>query len=240
MDEQLPPPVHGTIRIGLADWDDRYGCWRIALVHENSHQKPVGELRIDDAGMVQHQPTPAMVLERMERVAPEPSSSKKGGITFPPNPNKWILGDCREALADVPAESAQMIFTSPPCFDAKPEFAEYRDYPTYLAFLREAFAACRDVLAEGRFLVVNVSPVLVLRPSRSTSSRRIPVPFDLHGILADLDFEFVDDIFWRKPDGAGWHLGRGRRFAADRQPLQYKPVTVTECTGVPDEDRPAD
>ena len=41
-------------------------------------------------------------------------------------------------------------------------------------------------------------------------------------------FEFVDDIIWRKPDGAGWHLGRGRRFAADRQPLQYKPVTVTE------------
>ena len=36
------------------------------------------------------------------------------------------------------------------------------------------------------------------------------------------------DIIWRKPEGAGWNLGRGRRFAADRQPLQYKPVTVTE------------
>lgn len=27
---------------------------------------------------------------------------------------------------------------------------------------------------------------------------------------------------------AGWNVGRGRRFAADRQPLQYKPVPVTE------------
>ena len=31
-----------------------------------------------------------------------------------------------------------------------------------------------------------------------------------------------------KPSGAGWATGRGRRFAADRQPLQYKAVPVTE------------
>ena len=38
----------------------------------------------------------------------------------------------------------------------------------------------------------------------------------------------MDDIIWVKPEGAGWATGRGRRFAADRQPLQYKPVPVTE------------
>ena len=47
-------------------------------------------------------------------------------------------------------------------------------------------------------------------------------------MLDTIGFEFIDDIIWQKPEGAGWHLGRGRRFAADRQPLQYKPVTVTE------------
>jgi len=31
-----------------------------------------------------------------------------------------------------------------------------------------------------------------------------------------------------KPEGAGWATGRGRRFAADRNPLQYKAVPVTE------------
>ena len=76
--------------------------------------------------------------------------------------------------------------------------------------------------------MVNVSPVLVRRTSRSTASKRLPIPFDLHPILDRIGFEFIDDIIWRKPEGAGWHLGRGRRFAADRQPLQYKPVTVTE------------
>jgi len=33
-------------------------------------------------------------------------------------------------------------------------------------------------------------------------------------------FDFIDDIIWVKPEGAGWATGRGRRFAADRNPLQ--------------------
>lgn len=36
----------------------------------------------------------------------------------------------------------------------------------------------------------------------------------------------IDDIVWEKPDGAGGQ--RGKRFAADRNPLAYKPVPVTE------------
>lgn len=122
----------------------------------------------------------------------------------------------------------RFVFTSPPYFNAKPEYAEYVDYTSYIDFLGQAFDACHAVLAEGRFLIVNVSPVLVRRTSRSTASKRLPIPFDLHPVLDSIGFEFIDDIIWRKPEGAGWHLGRGRRFAADRQPLQYKPVTVTE------------
>ena len=41
-------------------------------------------------------------------------------------------------------------------------------------------------------------------------------------------YDFIDDIIWVKPEGAGWATGRGRRFAADRNPLQYKAVPVTE------------
>ncbi len=46
--------------------------------------------------------------------------------------------------------------------------------------------------------------------------------------MDSIGFDFIDDIIWEKPEGAGWNVGRGRRFKADRQPLQYKPVTVTE------------
>ena len=73
-----------------------------------------------------------------------------------------------------------------------------------------------------------MSPVLIRRTSRNTSSKRIPIPFDINKILESVGFDFIDDIIWVKPEGAGWNIGRGRRFAADRQPLQYKPVPVTE------------
>lgn len=226
--DRLPQPAHGTLQLGLPEWDDRHHCWRVALVHVNSRRQPLGELHIGPDGDIRQQPAPAMVMERLETVKPETRSPRKAVIVFPPIPNKLILGDCRVVLDDFPADSVQLVFTSPPYFNARPQCAEYRDYPSYLAFLEEAFRSCYSVLAEGRFLVVNISPVLIRRTSRNTASQRLPIPFDLHPILENIGFEFIDDIIWRKPDGAGWNLGRGRRFAADRQPLQYKPVTVTE------------
>lgn len=47
-----------------------------------------------------------------------------------------------------------------------------------------------------------------------------------HSLFVKENFDFVDDIIWVKPEGAG--KGRGRRFFCDRNPLQYKPVPVTE------------
>ena len=229
--ECLPAPLSDAVSLGLPEWDDRLGCWRVAVVPAHNSGQAVGEIQIDRTGEILRAPAPTMVDERLSslRQSLRPSRNRrKSRIFFPPIPNKVILGDCRAALAEFPPGSAQLVFTSPPYFNAKPECAEYVDYASYLEYLGEVFDACHAVLAEGRFLIVNVSPVLVRRTSRSTASKRLPIPFDLHPILDGIGFEFIDDIIWRKPEGAGWHLGRGRRFAADRQPLQYKPVTVTE------------
>ncbi len=231
LQEWLPGRFGIIISLGLPEWDDRLDRWRVALVSANDPGQPIGEIQIDSTGAILRAPAPTMVDERLNlvRSSSQPArSGKKSRISFPPIPNKVILGDCRAVLPEFPPDSVQLVFTSPPYFNAKPECAEYVDYPSYLDFLGQAFQVCHDVLAEGRFLIVNVSPVLVRRTSRSTASKRLPIPFDLHPILDRIGFEFIDDIIWRKPEGAGWHLGRGRRFAADRQPLQYKPVTVTE------------
>ncbi len=228
---ELAPGVADALALGLPEWDERLECWRVAVVAAANPGVAVGEIQVDRSGEIRRTPAAALVEERLNAagpVAPAGKAGRAGRIAFPPLPNKVILGDCRVALPEFPPESVQLVFTSPPYFNAKPECAEYVDYPAYLDFLGEAFAACHAVLAEGRFLVVNVSPVLVRRTSRSAASKRLPIPFDLHPILDRSGFEFIDDIIWRKPEGAGWHLGRGRRFAADRQPLQYKPVTVTE------------
>lgn len=137
-------------------------------------------------------------------------------------------GDSEKLLLDLPAESVDLIFTSPPYYNAKPEYAEYLSYEEYLLKMKKIIHNCARVLNDGRFFVLNVSPVLIRRASRSEASKRIAVPFDFHRLFIEEGFEFVDDIIWVKPEGAGWATGRGRRFAADRNPLQYKPVPVTE------------
>ena len=229
---QLPSEFHKTLSIGLPEWDSRLKLWRVSLVHENSLQTHLGEIQVDRFGKLCQEPNPQMVIQRYQSIALKSSNGTRPKshrtISFPPVPNKIILGDCRAVLAEFTPSSIQLVLTSPPYFNAKPEYIEYLDYPSYLSTLREAFEACHAILAEGRFLIVNVSPILVRRTSRNTASKRLPIPFDLHPILDKIGFEFIDDIIWRKPEGAGWNLGRGRRFAADRQPLQYKPVTITE------------
>ncbi|MEW6712659.1 MAG: site-specific DNA-methyltransferase, partial [Candidatus Riflebacteria bacterium] len=138
------------------------------------------------------------------------------------------FGDSARLLEEMPAESVDLIFTSPPYFNARPEYSEYEEYDEYLFKMRQIIRRCHRVLAEGRFFVINISPVLVRRASRNESSKRIAVPFDFHRIFIEEGYDFIDDIIWLKPEGAGWATGRGRRFAADRNPLQYKAVPVTE------------
>lgn len=216
------------VDLGLPEYDDRLNLWRVALVAKENGHEPIGEIRVAD-GEVVFSSDLELVAKRCQHVDHEPKRSvRKKTISFRPLESRIVLGDAAEVLADYPPDSVQLVFTSPPYFNAKLEYHESEAYKDYLDLLRTVFQGCHDILSEGRFLVVNTSPVLVRRAHRNASSRRIPITFDLHAILDDIGFEFIDDIIWQKPEGAGWHLGRGRRFAADRQPLQYKAVTVTE------------
>jgi len=159
----------------------------------------------------------------------EPRTKKeKSVIARSELPNTLIQGDAEITLAELPAESIDLVFTSPPYFNARPDYTEYAAYEEYLSKMRRIIQQCHRLLSEGRFFAINVSAVLVRRVSRSESSKRIAVPFDLHRIFIEEGFDFIDDIIWEKPSGAGWATGRGRRFAADRTPLQYKAVPVTE------------
>ena len=216
------------VDLGLPEYDDRLNQWRVALLTRHNGRDAVGEVRVAD-GKVVFSTDLDMAARRSRHAAPDPPSRrKKQPITFRPISSRIVLGDSANVLADYPPGSAQLVFTSPPYFNAKPECHESEGYADYLALLRDVFSKCHAILSEGRFLVVNTSPVLVRRAHRGAASRRLPITYDLHGVLDSIGFEFIDDIVWQKPEGAGWHLGRGRRFAADRQPLQYKAVAVTE------------
>ena len=144
--------------------------------------------------------------------------------------NTIACGDAEDILQQLPEESVDLVFTLPPYYNARPEYTEYITYEEYLLKIRKVIQLCHRVLNEGRYFVMNVSPILIRRASRSESSKRIAVPFDMHRLFIEEGFDFIDDIIWKKPEGAGWATGRGRRFAADRNPLQYKKRFLSQKT----------
>jgi DNA modification methylase len=224
---------HVDLRFGLPEVDDRYHIWRIPLIRGKSER--LGEL-VFNARSGEFDGTrstePELIQTRLEQdplsEVKKRKSDRSSVIVRSELRNMIIQGDAEETLVDLPAESIDLVFTSPPYFNARPDYTEYAAYEEYLGKMRRIIQQCHRLLSEGRFFAINVAPVLIRRSNRNESSRRIAVPFDLHRIFIEEGFDFVDDIIWEKPSGAGWATGRGRRFAADRNPLQYKAVPVTE------------
>ncbi|MDQ7026372.1 MAG: DNA methyltransferase [Anaerolineae bacterium] len=139
--------------------------------------------------------------------------------------NTVVHGDVRDTLQVVPADSIHLTFTSPPYYNAR-DYSIYVSYEAYLDFLTDVFTEVHRVTKEGRFLIVNTSPVIVPRFSRAYASKRYPIPFDLHARLTSIDWEFIDDIVWAKPETSVKNRNAG--FLQHRKPIAYKPNPVTE------------
>ena len=226
--------LENSVDFGLPEIDDRYHIWRVPLLNKASKER-IGEVVIDarTSLVLQDKSTAVAALEarllgRNEEAVEQSASRSNGPYKLSAMRNTVALGDSEIVLPDLPAESVDLVFTSPPYYNARPEYTDYITYEEYLLKLRKIIQNVHRVLAEGRFFAINISPVLIRRANRTEASRRIAVPFDIHRLFIEEGYDFIDDIIWEKPEGAGWATGRGRRFAADRNPLQYKPVPVTE------------
>lgn len=225
--------LENAIEFGLPEVDDRYHIWRVPLVGIASHDR-IGEVVIDayTSLIVEDKSTKPELLESrlLGRNGHKKAKAKKTNEAYVLSSlrNMIAQGDSEELLQELPAGSVNLIFTSPPYYNARPEYTDYVTYEEYLLKIRKIIQNAHRVLAEGCFFVMNISPVLIRRASRNQASKRIAVPFDMHRLFIEEGYDFIDDIIWEKPEGAGWATGRGRRFAADRNPLQYKPVPVTE------------
>lgn len=139
--------------------------------------------------------------------------------------NIVINADVLEAIKLVPDESIHLTFTSPPYYNAR-DYSIYPSYEAYLEFLDKVFKETHRITKEGRFLIVNTSPIIIPRVSRSHSSKRHGIPFDLHHYLVNNGWEFIDDIVWLKPEASVKNRIGG--FMQHRKPLGYKPNCVTE------------
>lgn len=154
------------------------------------------------------------------------SKSKQSHVdTYDYLKNVVVNGDVLEILPLLQDESIHLTFTSPPYYNAR-DYSIYPSYEAYLNFLMEVFKETHRITKEGRYLIVNTSPVIIPRISRSHSSKRYPIPFDLHGILTNIGWEFIDDIVWMKPEYSVKNRIGG--FQQHRKPLAYKPNSVTE------------
>ena len=215
--------LENAVDFGLPEVDDRYHVWRIPLIAKQLAER-IGEVVIDahTSLILVDKSTDFSVLEarllgRNSRDGSANTKRKKRNHNKPYElsnlRNTIAFGDSEEILRTLPAESVDLVFTSPPYYNAKPEYADYITYEEYLFKIRKVIRAVHRILAEGRFFVINVSPVLIRRTNRNESSKRIAVPFDIHQLFIQEEYEFVDDIIWEKPEGAGWATGRGRRFA---------------------------
>ena len=136
-----------------------------------------------------------------------------------------IHGDCVEGLKKMEEGSVHLTWTSPPYYNAK-SYSNWPSYVDYLSFIEETFRETYRVTKEGRMCVVNISPVIVPRNSRSEESTRLPIPFHFFSIMEKIGWKYIDDIIWEKPEGSA--INRHGGFFQHRKPVSYKPNLVTE------------
>ena len=143
--------------------------------------------------------------------------------------NIIVCADVQETFPVIPDESVHLTFTSPPYYNAR-DYTIFQSYKAYLGFLTDVFKETHRITKEGRFFVLNTSPVIVPRISRAHSSKRYAIPYDIHPRLTDMGWEFIDDIVWIKPEYAAKNRNGG--FFQHRKPLCYKANSVTESVMV--------
>ena len=143
--------------------------------------------------------------------------------------NLVVEGDVRETLKFIPDESVHLTFTSPPYYNAR-DYSIYGSYQEYLEFLEHVFRETHRITKEGRFFLLNTSPIIIPRAGRKYSSKRYPIPYDIHPLLVKMGWEFIDDIVWVKPEASAKNRNAG--FLQHRKPLGYKANACSECVMV--------
>ena len=136
-----------------------------------------------------------------------------------------LRGNNIETLKKLEGNSVQLIFTSPPYYNAK-IYSNYHSYQDYLNDMKKTLQACHKVLEDGRFIIINVSPVISKRPGREFESIRYPIHFDFHDLLTRAGFYFVDEIQWIKPESSVKNRNGG--YQQTKMPLSYKPNCINE------------
>ena len=153
--------------------------------------------------------------------------TKLNGTYYSDEANDIYHCDCLTGLDELitNGKEIELTVTSPPYFNVK-DYVVYENYQRYLQFLEKIFTKILTLTKPGRLCCVNISNILVVRESRSSESKRIPLSFHFVSLMEKIGWEFLEDIIWLKPEGAAKNRNGG--FYQHRQPVAYKPNVVNE------------
>jgi len=109
-----------------------------------------------------------------------------------------LHGDCQQVLADLPAESANMIVTSPPYFQqrnysSKDEVGRESTPRAYADRLVDVFREARRVLKEDGTLWLNLG-------DKYKNGEQLGMPWRVAIALQDDGWILRSDIIWHKPN----------------------------------------
>jgi hypothetical protein len=164
--------LENAVGFGLPEVDDRDHIWRVPLVKSGTKER-IGEVVIDAyTSLVSASETTApevleaRLLGRNEsEKAEQNGNGKHAQMLASFVRNTVILGDSEQALLDMPSQSVDLIFTSPPYYNARPEYEDYLSYESYLLKMRRIIHNCHRVLSEGRFFAMKTINLWCIHPA---------------------------------------------------------------------------
>lgn len=121
-------------------------------------------------------------------------------ISNKPQNVKIIWGDCYKILERLPAESVQLMITSPPYYNAR-DYSQWTDLNKYLDDMKRIIAQCYRVLDNHHVFVFNIGDIFDndnLVAKSVWANRRLPLGAYFIKIFEDCGFTFVDDYIWDK------------------------------------------
>ncbi|MDD2772818.1 MAG: hypothetical protein PHP45_03875, partial [Elusimicrobiales bacterium] len=106
-----------AVGFGLPEVDDRYHIWRVPLLNPGTNKR-IGEVVIDaytSLVTVDETTAPDVVEARLlGRNEPDAQAQTASRNSISLVRNTVVLGDSESALLDMPSQSVDLIFTSPP------------------------------------------------------------------------------------------------------------------------------
>ena len=119
-----------VIKLGLPEVDDRYHIWRVPL--KNKHDSKIGEVVIDayTTGILGDKTTkPEMLEARLLQKRENGTGAGRRSIEYPISTlrNTVGQGDSSDLIEEMPAESVDLIFTSPPILMPAPNIPNMKN-----------------------------------------------------------------------------------------------------------------